>query len=273
MWSRTEIKRSARSALSGTYWWCILICLIYNLISSIISTVSGRIQQLIQLIAHIPISLSQIQAGLMMNGMKEYMDALYSALGTKMPSDVFSMFQPYAGVRMAFSYLPLLIPIAVLSGMIVYAFAGAHFQVGFRRFFINAAHRSQKISDLGYAFSSAYLNVAKVMFIQNLIIIAGYCLFIVPGVIFSYRFYFVPFLLAENPKISLSEALRRSTEMTKGNKFKIFLLELSFAGWIFLSMLCICGVGTLFLNPYIQASYTQLYFKLNTPSNEPVYHV
>ena len=46
--------------------------------------------------------------------------------------------------------------------------------------------------------------------------------------------------------------------MTKGEKWKIFVLDLSFIGWRILGILCCC-VGEIFLQPYIEATYAELY--------------
>ncbi|NME44455.1 hypothetical protein HF861_06090 [Faecalicoccus pleomorphus] len=38
-------------------------------------------------------------------------------------------------------------------------------------------------------------------------------------------------------------------------------MEISFIGWLFLGMLC-CGIGILFVSPYIDITMTHLYLKL-----------
>ena len=42
-----------------------------------------------------------------------------------------------------------------------------------------------------------------------------------------YEYKFIPFVLAENPNINRKEAFRLSKEMTKGNKWNLFLIDLS----------------------------------------------
>ena len=46
--------------------------------------------------------------------------------------------------------------------------------------------------------------------------------------------------------------------MMEGNKFRVFVLELSFIGWLILGTL-LCGVGTIFVAPYIEATKAELY--------------
>ena len=43
-----------------------------------------------------------------------------------------------------------------------------------------------------------------------------------------------------------------------GNKMKLFMLDLSFIGWIILGTLCF-GLGLLWVNPYIQCSHAEFY--------------
>lgn len=46
--------------------------------------------------------------------------------------------------------------------------------------------------------------------------------------------------------------------MMKGHKGELFMLDLSFIGWIIVGVLC-AGVGTLWVEPYMEASRAQFY--------------
>lgn len=54
------------------------------------------------------------------------------------------------------------------------------------------------------------------------------------------------------------DCLSQSEEMMSGCRFETFVLQLSFLGWILLGTL-LCGIGAIFVTPYIQATMTQLY--------------
>ena len=56
--------------------------------------------------------------------------------------------------------------------------------------------------------------------------------------------------------------------MMNGHKGKLFLLDLSFIGWIIVGALC-CGIGTLWVAPYMQAAKTSFYEELKAKA-EPV---
>lgn len=83
-------------------------------------------------------------------------------------------------------------------------------------------------------------------------------LFIIPGIIASYRYAMAPFIMAENEGITALEALKASKEMMYGHKGELFTLGLTFIGWSILSIFTL-GIGFLFLNPYINAAYAAFY--------------
>jgi uncharacterized membrane protein len=86
-------------------------------------------------------------------------------------------------------------------------------------------------------------------------------LLIIPGIVKSYAYSMVPYILADNPNIGYSRAVELSNQMTEGHKFDIFVLELSFIGWYLLGMLLIF-VGMLFVRPYEDATKAELYIVL-----------
>lgn len=96
-------------------------------------------------------------------------------------------------------------------------------------------------------------------------------LFIIPGIIAAYRYAMAPFIMLENPGMKPSEAITASKEMMNGHKADLFILNLSFIGWAFLSALTL-GIGSLWLNPYMNMSYAVFYRDLcpkQTPVEEP----
>jgi uncharacterized membrane protein len=88
-----------------------------------------------------------------------------------------------------------------------------------------------------------------------------YLLLIIPGIIKWYAYSMVPYILADNPNIGARRAIQLSNNMTRGHKFDIFVLELSFIGWYLLGLLAIV-VGVLFVRPYEDATKAELYLVL-----------
>lgn len=78
-------------------------------------------------------------------------------------------------------------------------------------------------------------------------------LLVIPGIIASYRYYMTPFILCENPDMTALEAINESKRLMKGNKWRLFCLELSFIGWEILASLMIGVIIALIMTPMIIA--------------------
>ena len=96
----------------------------------------------------------------------------------------------------------------------------------------------------------------------------GLALLIVPGVIVALMFSQTSFILKDNPQVSATDAMKRSMEMMKGHKMELFMLWLSFLGWIILATLT-CGFGFLFLEPYMYTTLAHYYEDLKAETQEP----
>ena len=69
----------------------------------------------------------------------------------------------------------------------------------------------------------------------------------------------IPYILAENPKIQRKKAFKLSKKMMKGNKWKTFILDLSFLGWELLSIFTFGLLNIFYINPYKVATTVELY--------------
>ena len=100
-----------------------------------------------------------------------------------------------------------------------------------------------------------------VFLLSTLYIFLWSLLFIIPGIVAAYSYRMVFYLLVDNPELPVPEILRESKRMMFGNKSRLFLLDLSFIGWFFLSILTF-GIGFIWLGPYMWAASTVFYEKL-----------
>jgi hypothetical protein len=71
----------------------------------------------------------------------------------------------------------------------------------------------------------------------------------------------VPWLLGAMPDLSPREVVRLSERMTRGRRMDLFLLDLSFLGWVMLA-LSTCGLGFPFLAPYYEAVQAEAFARL-----------
>lgn len=86
-------------------------------------------------------------------------------------------------------------------------------------------------------------------------------LFIIPGIIKAFSYSQMFFVIAEYKEVSVTKAMKISMEITKGHKFDLFVMYLSFIGWDLLCILTI-GIGALWLVPYKNMTYTNAYHAL-----------
>ena len=148
-----------------------------------------------------------------------------------------------------------------IVGLLFSIFIGNVIVVGKSRYFIKNHDVNPELGEIFSGFKGNYLNVVKIMFLMNLKILLWLFLFIVPGFIKAYEYSMIPYLLAENPNLSADEAFSLSKQMTTGQKMDLFVLDLSFLGWIILGTIC-CGIGLLFVQPYPEATKAEVYLIL-----------
>ena len=86
-------------------------------------------------------------------------------------------------------------------------------------------------------------------------------LLIIPGIVKSYSYAMTFYILADNPDMSPTEAIDKSKEMMKGNKWRLFCLDFSFFGWYLLSFLTL-GILLLWVNPYSMQARVEFYESL-----------
>lgn len=157
-----------------------------------------------------------------------------------------------------------LIGISLLSTVLLFPLLWG-FEIAFLD---NTRGTNSKPLDMSYLWNG-YKDSSRIIgtyLLKKIYIILWSLLLIVPGIIKSYSYAMVPYILRDDPNISYNDAIELSMEMMEGYKWKLFLLDLTFIGWFLLSLLTL-GIGFLFLTPYIQSTYANFYedLKVNIP--------
>jgi uncharacterized membrane protein len=98
----------------------------------------------------------------------------------------------------------------------------------------------------------------KVTFLSGLFIMLWSLLFYIPGIIKSFSYAMAPYIIAENPGMGAREAISRSKAMMNGHKMELFVLCLSFYGWMLLGTIT-CGIGFIYVLPYMNATMVNFY--------------
>ena len=167
-------------------------------------------------------------------------------------------------IKATLVYYIVLIPIQLISlslpitSNVISLLVGAPLALGFIIFSLNFTRKKEaKIVDLFQGFNN-YKTVLLTYLLVLANVILRMLLLIVPGIIAAFSYSMVFYILADNPDISPTNALKKSKEMMMGYKWKIFFLGLSFLGWALLAILTL-GIGLLWLMPYIQVSTINFY--------------
>jgi uncharacterized membrane protein len=80
----------------------------------------------------------------------------------------------------------------------------------------------------------------------------------ISAIIASLRYSMAYYIMNDNPEMSALEAIRASKEMMKGNKGKLFMLTLSFAGWFILGFIALF-IGLLWVGAYYNTAKVNFY--------------
>jgi uncharacterized membrane protein len=160
---------------------------------------------------------------------------------------------------------------AIVVALVLNVFVLSPLDLGCRKYFLDASDGDANLNNLGYAFKNCYTNVVYVLFLQNLFLILWTLLFIIPGIIKTYEYRMIPYLLAEDPQLSFTQAKNLSRDMMQGEKWNAFVLDLSFILWELLSICTFGVVGIFWVDPYVQYTDVELYKVLRTRVPGPYY--
>lgn len=168
---------------------------------------------------------------------------------------------------------------AVLTTLVYMLLAGACSAIPF----LNFATALLVLPVLGFGFMIIFLNMMRVgetpkienifdgfknygqtlgtMLLMMVYIFLWSLLLYIPGIIKMYSYAMTPYILKDEPELGADAVITKSMAMMRGNKMKLFLLDLSFIGWIILAMITF-GIGFLWLAPYMQNARAAFYLDL-----------
>lgn len=88
-------------------------------------------------------------------------------------------------------------------------------------------------------------------------------------VVITLAFTPVFYMMLDFPNYTVKDILKKSIEVMKGNKMRYFLLDLSFIPWMFVGILT-CGIGLLWIIPYMNMTSTNFYLDLMARRNKQI---
>ena len=220
MWNRAELKMRGNMAFKKNYVSAVVVALLMG----IFGTVSGE----------------------------------SSARRVSENSDIYS--GNLFNVGMITGLLARIATVVILIVLVAKVFVGNLLKMGGYRFFILNQTAQPGIGTLLDGFRSGhYVNIVLTMFLRDLFTALWSLLLVVPGIVKHYEYLMVPYIIAENPAMDYKEAFQISKQMMDGEKMEAFIMDLSFLGWYLLSAVT-CGLLAIFyVNPYVQASFAEMY--------------
>lgn len=226
-WTRSLLKENAKASLRTSYWHVFLICLVGTLLT-------GGLE--------LKTSFNSVSV--------DYNYGSGFRLGASGPLQALLTL---GGILLALAAV-LAVAAALAWGILV----GPVIRVGWCRAMMENRSGKGPFETLFSGFRTGYWNLVWGSFYANVRIFLYSLLLVIPGIIKSYQYFFVPYLLAENPDMEPARAAELSTLMSEGEKWQMFVLDLSFFGWRILGSLFF-GLGNLFVEPYYQATMAELY--------------
>ncbi|WNB92397.1 DUF975 family protein [Bacillus sp. NEB1478] len=134
--------------------------------------------------------------------------------------------------------------------------------IGYSWMFLSVIRIGERVrfSGLFQAFSeiSMYLKLLGTYLLMMIYVILWTLLFIIPGIIKALAYSQTYFVYKDNPKMGINAAITESRKLMVGYKWKFFVLQLSFIGWVFLGLITF-GIGFLWIYPYMTATYASFY--------------
>lgn len=243
MWSREYIKNYAKEFLRKHYWKAFLVCLIVSILGGSGNGGSNSSSTRNSEMYYQEQAIHEFRDGVVFEAKNPVFNFALRKLGR---TPIFYL--TWGGIA-----------IAGIMFTILMVTVGYNLEVGQKRFFLKGFKDDVNIGSLFSTFnSSEYLGIIKTQFLRGLYNFLWFFALIIPGIIKSYEYSMVPYILAEDPNLPSNEAIGRSIDITNGHKWDMFVLDLSFLGWYILGLIFF-GIGGIFVNPYKEATMAKLY--------------
>lgn len=144
-----------------------------------------------------------------------------------------------------------------IFGLAVWILGGT-LQLGYAQFLLKQLDgKDAEFNDLFSQFHRFGTGFAQ-HFLRSLYVALWGILLVIPGIMKSYSYAMTPFILADHPNLTASQAISWSEELMDGHKMDLFVLDLTFLGWSILAGM-FWNLGHLLLNPYRNAAYAAFY--------------
>ena len=289
MWKRKELKDKAKKVIKKNYWTAIVICFLIALFTGEFGTSIMGIfptsdsMDPYYIISHQDTIFESNQAETeneilkkqeevvedlktrkenlndtelkIINVIESYLDSM-----TKSQKFIFKISDSIKSFIVDKEVLGIGLAVMSILSLAFSIFIANPLIVSLRRYFIKARKKqSTKINVVLDIFKKdSWLRVVITMFLKDLFTLLWF-LTIIGGFIKMYEYAMIPYIIGDNPKMKWKETFKLSKQMMKGNKWKLFVLDLSFWGWEILSLFTFGLLNIFYVNPYKVATNVELY--------------
>ena len=229
MWSIRDIKKKGRSALKKNNWRSVVVAALMFLLATVAS------------------KLTQTRSRSILRNVG------FEPLHKMMPNEIMII----TGIVVV-GYMSIIVFAALVKIICSNAL-----EVGGCLFFKNNAEgESAKLTLIGEGFSD-YAHVFVTLLLRDIFVVLWSCLGIFPGLVKGYSYRMVPYIVKEYPDLSEIEVITLSRRMMDGNKWRTFLLDMTFLGWTILGIVTFGIVNVLWTLPYYENTMAALFLELN----------
>ena len=162
-------------------------------------------------------------------------------------------------IQTAISYLVNAVP---GIGQIASLLLAGPVSFGVAAMFLKQTRTGEKmdIGDIFNGFRDDFSNTFLIGLMTFVFTFLWSLLFVIPGIVKSYSYSMAMYVKVDHPDYDWKQCIDESQRMMQGHKGELFVLDLSFLGWMIIG--ACCGVGTLWVNAYMAAAHSQFYENL-----------
>lgn len=255
MWSRAELKTKAKSNFFKNYWKVVVVTLILGLVSGTMFGGSYNFASNQERAFDFADNVN--------DNIEEYSDESFLATvtnGERLANRIYNYMNSIPWETVLF--ILVVAALVLFASILLTIFVLNPIRVGCMKWYIKNREYNPDMGMIVDPFRERYGNTIKIMFLMGLYTFLWSLLFVIPGIIKSYEYRMIPYILAENPDISAKDAFAMTKQMMTGDKWNTFILDWSFVLWNMLSALA-CGILSIFfVQPYIELTNIELYIKL-----------
>lgn len=271
MWSRSQVKERGKATFKANYWKVVLVSMLFLILGGGGSYSANNINN------HQDNGAYSVDGDSLDFSVGGYDYGIIEQDDIDELDGVVAMMNQMAPITWAVWAIGLLIFVLIVLALaiVIDVFVYNPLELGIKRFSLVNLNSPAMVREIGFGFDNCYKNVINILFFKDLYTVLWTFLFIIPGIVKSYEYRMIPYLLAENPAMTKEQAFAESKRLMDGNKWNAFVYDLSFIGWYFVSLITVGIAYIFYVGPYKFMADASLYDSIRlskTVYNNPEFY-